>query len=190
MRRVDYVIHYVESLRRSVTFYRDVIGLRVRIEGDGYVEFEMDNTKFSLFERSKLPGLIGREGGNPPCGEIGFLIEDVDGEAERLKGSVSRSSADRWIGHGMKGRSTSPTRTATLSNSRKSCDDSRPVVPGRRPVARARASRLIPRREARRSCTPLRAIGRKDLPSMHISHDEVAHLSWQAALSSIPPNPG
>jgi lactoylglutathione lyase len=86
MRRVDYVIHYVESLRRSVTFYRDVIGLRVRIEGDGYVEFEMDNTKFSLFERSKLPGLIGREGGSPPCGEIGFLIEDVDGEAERLRG--------------------------------------------------------------------------------------------------------
>lgn len=56
------------------------------IEGDGYVEFEMDNTKFSLFERSKLPELIGREGGNPPCGEIGFLIEDVDGEAERLRG--------------------------------------------------------------------------------------------------------
>jgi lactoylglutathione lyase len=86
MRRVDYVIHYVESLRRSVTFYRDVIGLQVRIEGDGYVEFEMDNTKFSLFDRSKLPGLIGREGGHPPCGEIGFLIEDVDGEAERLTG--------------------------------------------------------------------------------------------------------
>jgi hypothetical protein len=55
------------------------------IEGDGYVEFEMDNTKFSLFERSKLPELIGREGGNPPCGEIGFLIEDVDGEAERFE---------------------------------------------------------------------------------------------------------
>jgi len=86
MRRLDYVIHYVESLERSVTFYRDVIGLRVRIEGDGYVEFEMENTKFSLFDRSKLPGLIGREGGNPPCGEIGFLTEDVDGEAERLRG--------------------------------------------------------------------------------------------------------
>jgi lactoylglutathione lyase len=85
MRRVDYVIHYVESLQRSVAFYRDVIGLRVRIEGDGYVEFEMENTKFSLFDRSKLAGLIGREGGNPPCGEIGFLIDDVDGEAERLR---------------------------------------------------------------------------------------------------------
>lgn len=85
MPRLDYVIHYVESLNRSVAFYRDVIGLRVRIEGDGYVEFDMENTKFSLFERSKLPGLIGREGGNPPCGEIGFLIEDVDAEAERLR---------------------------------------------------------------------------------------------------------
>lgn len=86
MRRVDYVIHYAESLRRSVAFYRDVIGLRVRIEGDGYVEFDMENTKFSLFERSKLPELIGRDGGDPPCGEIGFLIDDVDAEAERLRG--------------------------------------------------------------------------------------------------------
>ena len=74
MSRVDYIIHYVESLRRSVAFYRNVMGLQVRIEGDGYVEFEMDNTKFSLFERSKLPELIGREGGNAPCGEIGFIV--------------------------------------------------------------------------------------------------------------------
>lgn len=98
MVRLDYVIHYVESLNRSVAFYRDVIGLRVRIEGDGYVEFEMENTKFSLFERSKLPELIGRDGGNPPCGEIGFLIDDVDAEAERLRGlgvDILRGPVDR-----------------------------------------------------------------------------------------------
>lgn len=85
MRRVDYIIQYVESLGRSMTFYRDVIGLGVRIEGDGYVEFAMDNTKLALFERSKLPELIGRDGGEAPCGEIGFLIDDVDREAERLQ---------------------------------------------------------------------------------------------------------
>lgn len=67
-----------------MTFYRDMIGLSVRIEGDGYVEFEMENTKLALFERSKLPELIGRGAGNAPCGEIGFLVEDVDGEAQRL----------------------------------------------------------------------------------------------------------
>jgi len=86
MPRVDYVIQYVESLTRSEAFYRDVIGLKVRFEGDGYIEFEMENTKFSLFERSKLPELIGREGGKAPCGEIVFLVEDVDREADRLKG--------------------------------------------------------------------------------------------------------
>ena len=86
MRRLDYVIWYVESLKRSVVFYRDVIGLAVRIEGDGYVEFDLDNTKLSLFERSKLPELIGREGGTTPCGEIGFLVDDVDAEADRLRG--------------------------------------------------------------------------------------------------------
>ncbi len=85
MPHIDYVIQYVASLGRSMTFYRDVIGLKVRIEGDGYVEFEMDNTKFSLFERSKLPELIGLDAGKAPCGEIGFIIDDVAAEAERLK---------------------------------------------------------------------------------------------------------
>lgn len=84
MARIDYVIHYVEPLEQSVRFYRDVIGLAVRTHGDGYVEFEMDNTKFSLFERSRLPGLIGRDGGRPPCSEIGFIVDDVDAEARRL----------------------------------------------------------------------------------------------------------
>ncbi|MGH3520839.1 MAG: VOC family protein [Haloechinothrix sp.] len=85
MRRVDYVIWYVESLELSVAFYRGVIGLDVRVEGDGYVEFAMENTKFSLFERTKLPELIGREGGQAPCGEIGFIVDDVDAEAARLR---------------------------------------------------------------------------------------------------------
>ena len=98
MPRIDYVIQYVESLSRSTTFYRDVIGLKVRIEGDGYVEFDLDNTKFSLFERSKLRELIGHEGGTSPCGEIGFIIDDVDAEAERLKGlgvKILRGPVDR-----------------------------------------------------------------------------------------------
>ncbi|WP_034267897.1 VOC family protein [Haloechinothrix halophila] len=85
MRRIDYVIWYVESLQRSVAFYRDVLGMEVRIEGDGYVEFAMDNTKFALFERGKLTDLIGQTGGNPPCGEIGFIVDDVDAEADRLR---------------------------------------------------------------------------------------------------------
>lgn len=85
MRRIDYVIVYVSSLQHSMAFYHDVVGLDVRTEGDGYVEFALENTKFALFEQAKLPELIGRSGGRAPCGEIGFRVDDVDGEAARLR---------------------------------------------------------------------------------------------------------
>jgi lactoylglutathione lyase len=85
MRRLGYVIWFVASLDRSVEFYRDVVGLDVRLEGDGYVEFALDNIKFALFERAKLPELIGGGGGQPPCGEIAFVVDDVDAEAERCR---------------------------------------------------------------------------------------------------------
>lgn len=85
MRRLDYVIWFVESLERSVAFYRDVVGLAVRVEGDGYIEFDLDNTKFALFERGKLPELIGRDRGQAPCGEVAFVVDDVDAEAARLR---------------------------------------------------------------------------------------------------------
>jgi lactoylglutathione lyase len=85
MPRLDYVIQYVTSLERSMSFYRDVVELELRREGDGYVEFDMENIKLSLFERAKLPELIGRDAGMAPCGEIGFIIDDVDARAERLK---------------------------------------------------------------------------------------------------------
>lgn len=85
MRRVDYIIWYAASLERSVAFYRDVIGLVVRLEGDGYVEFAVENIKFALFDCSKLPDLIGREGGAAPTGEIVFVVDDVDAESARLR---------------------------------------------------------------------------------------------------------
>lgn len=85
MRRIDYVIWYVESLSRSTAFYQDIIGLDVRVEGDGYVEFAVENTKFSLFDRAKLSDLIGMNTGNAPAGEIAFVVDDVDAEATRLR---------------------------------------------------------------------------------------------------------
>lgn len=85
MRRVDYIIWYVRSLERSVAFYRDIVGLEVKLEGDGYVEFAIENVKLALYEEAKLPELIGRPGGTPPCGEIAFVVEDVDAEARRLQ---------------------------------------------------------------------------------------------------------
>lgn len=86
--RLGYAILFVSNLERSIAFYRDVIGLPFRFASESYAEFATEGAKFSLFARSHLPGLIGREaprGEVPwPQGEVAFFVEDVDAEHERL----------------------------------------------------------------------------------------------------------
>ncbi|HYT79592.1 MAG TPA: VOC family protein [Actinomycetota bacterium] len=83
---VDYVILYVRDLERSISFYREVIGLPFKFTESGYAEFATEGTKFALFERARLPQLIGREATNGEATmEVAFLVDDVDREAERLR---------------------------------------------------------------------------------------------------------
>jgi lactoylglutathione lyase len=86
--RLGYAILFVADLERSITFYRDLIGLPFRFAVEGYAEFATEGAKFSLFARSGLQELIGREapaGEVPwPQGEVAFFVDDVDGEHERL----------------------------------------------------------------------------------------------------------
>lgn len=105
-RRIDYVILYVEDLERSIQFYRDAIGLEFKLHGDAYAEFATEGTKFALFERSKLPELIGSaaeaERSEGPAGEVLILVDDVDGEAERLRAAGVEpltGPVDRAWGH-------------------------------------------------------------------------------------------
>jgi lactoylglutathione lyase len=102
-RRLGSVILYVEDLERSIAFYRDVIGVPLKLRGDGYAEFDTDGAKLGLFERSRLPELIGRDGGLPgPTVEIVFIVTDVDAETDRLRGagaSILTGPVDRPWGH-------------------------------------------------------------------------------------------
>ena len=86
--RLGYAILFVSELERSIRFYRDVLGLPFRFSNESYAEFATEGAKFSLFARSHLPELIGREappGEAPwPQGEISFFVDDVDREHERL----------------------------------------------------------------------------------------------------------
>lgn len=103
MRRLDYVIRFVRDLDSSVAFYRDVLGLTPRVHGDGYVEFDMENVRFALYERGKLPELIGRAPeGVDPEGEVVFVVENVDVLVERFdaKGmEILSGPTDRPWGH-------------------------------------------------------------------------------------------
>lgn len=103
MERVDYVILYVGDLEASIAFYRDVLGLPFKLQQSGYAEFATAGTRFGLYEKARLPGLIGREGGEGgPEGEVLFLVDDVDGWAARLREAgveVLSGPVDRPWGH-------------------------------------------------------------------------------------------
>jgi lactoylglutathione lyase len=104
MDRVGYVILFVGDLERSTAFYRDVIGLPFRLEGDGYVEFATPGTRFGLYDRNRLEELTGQDATAPgwPGGEVVFLVEDVDAEAQRLRAAgvtVLKGPVDRPWGH-------------------------------------------------------------------------------------------
>lgn len=96
---VDYVILYVSDLEAAVAFYREVAGLEVRVAGDGYVEFRTGETKLALYDRNRLDELIGT---SEAAGEICFVVEDVDAEAERFRTAGARilsGPVDRPWGH-------------------------------------------------------------------------------------------
>ena len=101
--RPGWTILYVSDLERSIRFYRDVVGLELRFSEHGYAELTLEGDKLGLFERSRLPGLIGREateGG--PGGEVLFLVPDADSVAKRLEvagAEILSGPTDRPWGH-------------------------------------------------------------------------------------------
>jgi lactoylglutathione lyase len=56
--RVNYAIVFVSDMKRSVSFYRDVIGLPLRFESPGWTEFATDGATLALHasEGSKSQG--------------------------------------------------------------------------------------------------------------------------------------
>ena len=104
MDRLGYAILFVSDLERSVAFYRDVIGLPFKLEGDGYVEFATQGARFGLYDRNRLGELTGQgpEAPGHPGGEVVFLVEDVDAEAARLRAAgatILSGPVDRAWGH-------------------------------------------------------------------------------------------
>jgi lactoylglutathione lyase len=58
--RVSYAIVFVSDMSRSVSFYRDIVGLPLRFESPGWTEFATQGATLAL-HRSEEPG-AGRAG--------------------------------------------------------------------------------------------------------------------------------
>ena len=64
--RIDMIGIFVADLSRMVAFYRDVLGFAITWDGVGpYAEFVNDGVRFAMYERARLPGLLGQTPGYP-----------------------------------------------------------------------------------------------------------------------------
>lgn len=60
--RWDMIGIFVRDLPGMVVFYRDVLGFEIDWDGKGpYAEFKHAGIRFSMYERSQLPALLGQE---------------------------------------------------------------------------------------------------------------------------------
>ena len=57
--KFDMIGLFVSDLKKSVEFYRDVIGLEIDWDSEGsYAEFKHEGIRFSMFERTMLANLF------------------------------------------------------------------------------------------------------------------------------------
>ena len=92
---------FVRDLSRMVEFYRDVLGIEVKTEGDNYTLFEHEGIELGLFARSMLPEFLEEEVTYPSGvnGTFSLTIDvddfyDVDEEYERLVESGAKAVAE------------------------------------------------------------------------------------------------
>jgi lactoylglutathione lyase len=79
---LGYVIVYVKDTKVSVPFYRDTLGMTLKMDEDGWVEFETGATTFCLHADKNLAAKQGH-GQTLPV----FNVEDFYGTVEGLKAS-------------------------------------------------------------------------------------------------------
>ncbi len=97
--RVDMIGIFVNDLQRMVAFYRDVLGFQTGWDGTGpYAEFQNEGVRFSMYERSQLPSLLGQSPTYPSGlnGTFELAIDlpasaDVDLEYTRVVKAGGRS---------------------------------------------------------------------------------------------------
>jgi lactoylglutathione lyase len=69
MKKLDYAIIFVSDMKRSVAFYRDVLGFPLKFESPDWTEFATEGTTLALHPAGRTPA------GN--C-NTGFAVEDLD----------------------------------------------------------------------------------------------------------------
>jgi len=79
MKKLDYAIIFVSDMKRSIAFYRDVLGMPVKYETPHWTEFSNDGSTLALHPGDAInPAPSGQ--GTAPAGSchLGFVVDDLD----------------------------------------------------------------------------------------------------------------
>ncbi|OGY39800.1 MAG: hypothetical protein A2418_00790 [Candidatus Brennerbacteria bacterium RIFOXYC1_FULL_41_11] len=76
----------VKDLEVSTRFYKDILGLELNSQDDGFTDFKMEGTSLAIFQKDKAVSMfperfMGQTGG---C-VLAFQVEDVNESCKQLK---------------------------------------------------------------------------------------------------------
>ncbi len=91
MKKLNYVIVMVSEMRRSVDFYRDVLGLPLKFESPGWTEFSNEGSTIALHPGGPAESPRAAQGRLPAglC-HLGFEVEDLDAFHRKMESSGVR----------------------------------------------------------------------------------------------------
>lgn len=86
--RINYVIVFVSDMKRSVSFYRDLIGLPLRFESPDWTEFVSEGATLALHSsEASIDGRAIRANAQSGSCRPGFSVSDLDEFHVRMLGS-------------------------------------------------------------------------------------------------------
>lgn len=86
---MKYIILYVNDFEKTLHFYKDILGLTVKMQQGTYVEFDTGSTTLSINTRQSVKEEIGLDvpdsSSSTQTFEVGFVVEDVPAAIDKLR---------------------------------------------------------------------------------------------------------
>lgn len=76
----------VNDLEKSLQFYKEVLGLTINSQDDGYIDFQLGEAILAIFQKDKAVSMFGAEHMNTGGGLVlAYQVKDVQKACDDLK---------------------------------------------------------------------------------------------------------